>query len=38
MIDGNIQDTFKKGVGIIVLDYAEAENWKLPKALIDTNF
>ncbi|KAK6876092.1 1-phosphatidylinositol phosphodiesterase [Candida tropicalis] len=38
MIDGNIQDTFKKGVGIIVLDYAEAENWKLPKALVDTNF
>ncbi|RCK66682.1 1-phosphatidylinositol phosphodiesterase [Candida viswanathii] len=38
MIEGNIQETFTKGVGIIVLDYAEAENWKLPRALIDTNF
>lgn len=38
MIEGNIQDTFKKGVGIIVLDYAEAEDWKLPKALVDSNF
>lgn len=38
MIKGNIQETFHKGVGIIVLDYAETDNWKLPEALIDTNF
>ncbi|KAI5954028.1 RPT3 [Candida margitis] len=31
MIKGNIQETFHKGVGIIVLDYAEAENWKMSK-------
>ena len=38
MIEGNIESTFQRGVGVIVLDYAEAENWKLPKALVDTNF
>ena len=38
MIKGNIQETFHKGVGIIVLDYAEADNWKLVKELVDTNF
>ncbi|RCK54517.1 1-phosphatidylinositol phosphodiesterase [Candida viswanathii] len=38
MIEGNIQETFNRGVGIIVLDYAEADDWKLPRALIDTNF
>ncbi|EGW33448.1 phosphatidylinositol-specific phospholipase C [Spathaspora passalidarum NRRL Y-27907] len=38
MVKGDIQDTFKKGVGIIVLDYAETDNWKLPKQLVDSNF
>ncbi|KAI3404726.2 hypothetical protein KGF56_002494 [Candida oxycetoniae] len=38
MLNGNIQDTFQKGVGIIVLDYAETDDWKLVKNLVDSNF
>lgn len=38
MIEGNIQSTFQRGVGVIVLDYAESHNWNLPRALVDTNF
>ncbi|KAK6198135.1 PLC-like phosphodiesterase [Scheffersomyces amazonensis] len=38
MIKGNIEETFQKGVGIIVLDYVEADDFKLAKKLVDTNF
>ncbi|KAK6464476.1 PLC-like phosphodiesterase [Scheffersomyces coipomensis] len=38
MIKGNIEETFTKGVGIIVLDYVEADDFKLSKKLVDTNF
>ncbi|WLF77551.1 hypothetical protein PVL30_001269 [Lodderomyces elongisporus] len=38
MVEGNIQDTFHKGVGVIVLDYAEVNDWKLVKDLVNSNF
>lgn len=38
MIEGKIQDTFKKGCGILVLDYVEDHDWKLVKSLVDKNF
>lgn len=38
MAKGGIADTFKKGTGVIVLDYIDADNWKLSKALVDKNF
>ncbi|CAK7902438.1 hypothetical protein CAAN1_07S02762 [[Candida] anglica] len=33
-----IDRSFAKGVGIIVLDYAEADDWKLVKTLVNKNF
>jgi 1-phosphatidylinositol phosphodiesterase len=38
MLSANIDKDFKKGSGIIVLDYVESEDWRLAKKLIDTNF
>ncbi|CAK9440591.1 uncharacterized protein LODBEIA_P46330 [Lodderomyces beijingensis] len=38
MIEGNIHESFQKGVGIIVLDYAEVEDWILVKELVNSNF
>lgn len=38
MTDGNIQECFDKGAGIIVLDYSEKNDWDLVKQLIDKNF
>ncbi|KAK7684114.1 hypothetical protein QCA50_012758 [Cerrena zonata] len=38
MDKGGVEKVFAKGCGIIVLDYIEAHNWKLAKALIDKNF
>ncbi|ODV78944.1 PLC-like phosphodiesterase [Suhomyces tanzawaensis NRRL Y-17324] len=38
MAKGGIQDHFKKGSGIIVLDYVESNNWEFSKKLVDTNF
>ncbi|CCE78446.1 Piso0_001069 [Millerozyma farinosa CBS 7064] len=34
----NIQDCFEKGVGVIVLDYVDSDDWKLVKELVDKNF
>lgn len=34
----NIAESFGKGNGIIVLDYAESDDWKLVKDLINKNF
>ncbi|CAI5756375.1 unnamed protein product [Candida verbasci] len=36
--EAKVQEVFGKGSGVVVLDYAEADDWKLTKALIDTNF
>lgn len=33
-----IYESFGKGNGIIVLDYAESDDWKLTKTLVDKNF
>lgn len=38
MLNANIDQEFRKGSGIIVLDYIEAEDWRMSKKLIDTNF
>lgn len=34
----NIQDTFGKGCGIVVLDYCERDNYRMVKELVDKNF
>ncbi|CDR47320.1 CYFA0S31e00320g1_1 [Cyberlindnera fabianii] len=38
LTENKIDEAFGKGSGIIVLDYAEKDNWKLAKELIDKNF
>lgn len=38
MVTGGIQSVFHKGIGIIVLDYVESDDWKLVKGLVDSNF
>lgn len=38
MYEGGVEDTFAKGVGIIVLDYIEDSDWRLAKSLVDKNF
>lgn len=38
MAEHNLQDSFSKGSGIIVLDYTEEDNWKLTRELVDKNF
>ncbi|KAI5951502.1 hypothetical protein KGF54_004576 [Candida jiufengensis] len=38
MIEGRIDECFHKGSGIIVLDYAESNDWKLVKELVESNF
>ncbi|CUM63546.1 uncharacterized protein PRCAT00001124001 [Priceomyces carsonii] len=38
MSKGGIEDVYAKGVGIIVLDYIEKNDWKLSKDLVDKNF
>lgn len=38
MSENKLQDTFAKGAGVIVLDYADSEDWKLARELIDKNF
>ncbi|EEQ36828.1 putative 1-phosphatidylinositol phosphodiesterase [Clavispora lusitaniae] len=38
MAEHNLQDSFHKGSGIIVLDYVEADDWKLTRELVDKNF
>lgn len=38
VIAGQVDQSFAKGVGIIVLDYSETDNYKLVKQLVDTNF
>lgn len=38
MMDGNIQECFDKGAGVIILDYAEKHDWDLVKQLVDKNF
>ncbi|KAG7662883.1 uncharacterized protein J8A68_003567 [[Candida] subhashii] len=38
MIKGGLGDTINRGVGIIILDYAESDDWSLVKKLVDSNF
>lgn len=38
MVANNLQESFARGSGIIVLDYVEADDWKLVKNLVDKNF
>lgn len=38
MLNANIDAEFKKGSGIIVLDYIEGEDWRMARKLIDSNF
>lgn len=38
MLDANIDQEFRRGAGIIVLDYVEAQDWRMSKKLVDTNF
>lgn len=38
MAEHQLQDSFGKGSGIIVLDYIEAEDWKMSRELVDKNF
>lgn len=38
LIEDDLQGAFGKGCGIVVLDYAEADDWKMAKALVDKNF
>lgn len=38
MVEHKLQDSFDKGSGIIVLDYIDADDFKLSKQLIDKNF
>lgn len=38
MIEGGLPDTVSKGVGVIILDYAESDNWSLVRRLVDSNF
>lgn len=35
---GHVEQSFAKGCGVIVLDYAEADDWKLVRKLVDQNF
>ncbi|ANZ77579.1 BA75_04383T0 [Komagataella pastoris] len=34
----NIEQSFGKGSGVVILDYAEQENWYLVRNLVDRNF
>lgn len=34
----NLQDSFSRGSGVIILDYVEANDWKMARELIDKNF
>jgi 1-phosphatidylinositol phosphodiesterase len=36
--ENRIDESFARGSGIIILDYAEADDWKLVKSLVDKNF
>lgn len=38
MRDGKVSDAFAPHLGIVVLDYAEQDNWDMVKRLVDTNF
>lgn len=38
MLHSKIDNDFKKGSGVVVLDYIEKEDWKLAKELVDQNF
>lgn len=38
MAEHNLQDSFHRGSGIVVLDYIESDNWKMARALVDQNF
>ncbi|ABN64829.1 predicted protein [Scheffersomyces stipitis CBS 6054] len=38
LLKSDVADKFEKGVGIIVLDYVESDDWKLSKKLVDSNF
>lgn len=38
ILKGNVQADFRKGSGIVVLDYIETENWELARKLVDSNF
>lgn len=38
MAEHKLQDSFRKGSGIIVLDYIESNDWKFSRELIDKNF
>lgn len=38
MAEHNLQDSFAKGSGIIVLDYVEDNDWKMGRELVDKNF
>ncbi|KAK6458631.1 PLC-like phosphodiesterase [Scheffersomyces xylosifermentans] len=38
LLQSKIEDSFQKGVGIVVLDYVESDDWILAKKLVDTNF
>ncbi|GME78535.1 unnamed protein product [Ambrosiozyma monospora] len=36
--ESKINESYAKGCGIVVLDFAERENWKMSKELVDKNF
>ncbi|SGZ49354.1 CIC11C00000004047 [Sungouiella intermedia] len=38
MAANNLQDSFSRGNGIIVLDYVEEDNWRMTRELVDKNF
>lgn len=38
MNEGGVEKVFDKGVGIIVLDYIEENDWKLARKLVEKNF
>lgn len=38
MAEHQLQDSFGRGSGIVVLDYVESDDWKMARELIDCNF
>ncbi|OWB57596.1 phosphatidylinositol diacylglycerol-lyase activity protein [[Candida] boidinii] len=38
MEDNGVYDEFKKGCGIVVVDYCDKDNWKSVRNLVDKNF
>lgn len=38
MAEHNLQESFGRGSGVIVLDYIESDDWKMARELVDKNF